>query len=137
MNRANMALSRSVLIALALYAVASFLHHVHNAAFLSAYPNLPQGLSTVGVYAAWALVTSVGISGYMLWRTGYRSLGLLVLGLYGMCGLDGLAHYFIAEFSAHTFSMHFTILFEVIAGIALIVVCARTAIKLPRFDVRV
>jgi hypothetical protein len=33
--------------------------------------------------------------------------------------------------------MHFTILFEVIAGIALIVVCARTAFKLPRFDVRV
>jgi hypothetical protein len=137
MNRANMALSRSVLVALALYAVASFLHHVHNAAFLSAYPNLPQGLSTLGVYAAWALVTSIGVAGYLLWRTGYQALGLLVLGVYGMCGLDGLAHYFIAEFSAHTASMHFTILFEVVAGLALIVVCARTARKLPRFDVRV
>ena len=137
MNRAHMGLSRSVLIALGLYAVASFLHHVHNAAFLSAYPNLPEGLSIIGVYAAWALVTSIGIAGYMLWRTGYHLLGLLLLGVLGMCGLDGLAHYFIAEFSAHTFSMHFTILFEVIAGVALIVVCARAAFKIPRFDVRV
>lgn len=137
MNRANMALSRSVLIALGAYVVASFLHHVHNAAFLSAYPNLPQGLSTLGVYAAWALVTSIGVAGYLLWRAGYQALGLLVLCVYGVCGLDGLAHYFIAEFSAHTLSMHFTILFEVVTGVALILVCARAAFKLPRFDVRV
>ena len=52
------------------YALASFAHHVHNAERLAAYPNLPPGLTRPVVYAAWAAVTLVGASGYLLYRGG-------------------------------------------------------------------
>ena len=137
MSRANLPLSRKVVIALLAYASASLFHHLHNAAFLPAYPNMPEGLSLLGGYAAWMVVTSIGVLGYVLWRTGYHRPALLAFSMYGACGLDGLAHYVVAEFSAHTFLMHVSILSEAFLGVALIVVCVRTALKLTRFKVRV
>lgn len=124
MSRTN----KGLFFALLAYASASLLHHVHNATFLAAYPNMPPGLSTLGVYAAWGAVTAVGVIGYTLVRMRYTGPGLLLLAVYGGCGLDGLAHYAVAEFSAHTALMHFSILSEVATGLVLIVLCIRTAL---------
>lgn len=126
--------SKGLLLALLAYASASLFHHIHNASFLSAYPNLPPGLSTLGVYAAWGAVTLVGVIGYALVRLRYDGPGLLLLAVYGGCGLDGLAHYLVAEFSAHTLTMHLSIWGEVLSGLVLIVICARIALRVRRAD---
>ena len=137
MRRADVSLSRRVVIALFAYALASLFHHVHNAVFLPAYPNMPEGLSVFGVYAAWLVVTSIGVLGYMLWRAGYRRPALLTLAVYGACGLDGLAHYVVAEFTAHTFLMHVSILTEAILGVVLILACVQAALRLSSHRARV
>jgi hypothetical protein len=112
------------LIFLLMYAAASFLHHVHNAEFLCEYPNMPAWLSPLQVYAAWAGVTSIGVTGYVLLRRGYRFAGLAVLGVYGAFGLDGLGHYTLAPLSVHTTAMNFTILLEVATGLLLLAAVA-------------
>lgn len=126
--------TKAVLFALVAYASASLFHHVHNATFLSVYPNMPQHLSMLGVYMAWAMVTAIGIVGYALLRLRYSGPGLLLLAIYGACGLDGLAHYFVAEFTAHSMLMHLSILAEVVTGLVLIGVCVRVAMSLRRSE---
>ena len=104
------------------YALASLAHHVHNAERLAAYPNLPPGLTRPVVYAAWAAVTLVGASGYLLYRGSHVRTGLALLGLYAVLGFYGLAHYAVAPVAAHSLAMNLTIGCEV-ATAALLVVC--------------
>jgi|ADGO01.1.fsa_nt_gi hypothetical protein len=132
MHRAKRLDTRLLTVVLVLYAFASLFHHVHNATFLTAYPNLPPSLSILNVYAAWAAVTTIGVVGYLLLRFRYVSAGLLAIAIYAACGLDGLAHYFVADFSEHSAGMHFTILAEVGTGIALICVVIATALQARR-----
>ncbi len=106
------------------YAAASLLHHVHNAAFIGDYPNMPAGLSPAGVYAAWLGVTAVGAGGYMLLRRGYRRAGLAALMVYAALGLDGLAHYVLAPLSAHALTMNVTIWLEVGTAVTLLAALA-------------
>jgi hypothetical protein len=113
---------RTLLLSLLAYAAASFFHHVHNAEFLSEYPNMPAWLSPGKVYVAWSIETLVGAVGYALLRAGYRYLGLALVGLYALTGFGGLDHYWVAPFTAHTMMMHLTILLEVAAAILLLVV---------------
>jgi hypothetical protein len=107
-----------------IYGLASFLHHIHNAVFLNDYPNMPAWLSTAGVYAAWLGVAAVGLSGYLLYRRGHQLVGLAVIAVYGALGLDGLAHYSRAPFSAHTFTMNLTIWLEVVTAVVLLIAVA-------------
>jgi hypothetical protein len=107
---------------LLLYAAASLLHFAHNAEYLGDYPNLPDWLTRGGVYLAWGAQTAVGLLGYLLYRRGWRLIGLILLGIYACFGFDGLLHYTRAPFDAHTTAMNFTILFEVLAA-ALLLVC--------------
>ena len=102
------------------YAASSLLHHVHNAEFLDAYPNMPAWLSRAGVYAAWCSVTVVGVSGLVLLWTRRPLLGLWALGSYGAFGLYGLAHYVVAPVSAHTAVANLSIWFEVVTALALL-----------------
>ena len=112
------------LIFLLAYATASLVHHVHNAEFLCEYPNMPAWLSPAKVYAAWAGVTSIGLTGYFLFRRGYRFAGLAALAVYGAFGLDGLGHYTLAPLSVHTMTMNVTILLEIGTGLLLLAAVA-------------
>lgn len=132
MSRAKQLDTRPLIGALLVYAFASLFHHVHNATFLTAYPNLPPSLSVLNVYAAWAAVTTIGVVGFVLLRFKYLAPGLLTIAIYGACGLDGLAHYIVADFSAHTPMMHASILMEVVSGILLICLAATTALQAKR-----
>lgn len=113
---------------LLLYAAASLLHFAHNAEYLGDYPNLPDWLTRSGVYLAWAAQTAVGLLGYVLYRFGWRLVGLILLGIYACFGFDGLLHYTRAPFDAHTPAMNFTILFEVLAAALLLVCVLRLAV---------
>ena len=118
----TVARSRWLLPALLAYAAASLFHHVHNATFLSAYPNLPAWLSPAGVYVAWAVVTAVGVLGYLLLRLRRPLTGLALLGVYALLGLTGLDHYARAPIAAHSPTMNLTIGCEVATAVVLLVV---------------
>ena len=106
-------------------AIASLLHHVHNAAFLEQYPNLPAWMSAPLVYAAWIGATAAGFSGYCALHAGYRITGLGLLALYGVYGLDALAHYALAPVSAHSAVMNASIGLEAATAAVLLALVLR------------
>ena len=117
---------RHVLVCLIwVYAVASLVHFTHNAEFLADYPNLPAFLSRLEIYAAWFVMTFVGVIGWLLISRGWLIAGLMALVAYAALGLDSLGHYAVAPFSAHTLSMNATILAEVVAAGLLLVEVSR------------
>jgi hypothetical protein len=124
--------ARWLLPALLAYAAASLFHHVHNATFLAAYPNLPAWLSPAQVYAAWAVVTAVGVLGYLLLRRRHELSGLAVLGLYAVLGLAGLDHYARAPVAAHSHTMNLSIGCEVTTAVLLLIVVAAELTALLR-----
>ena len=117
---------------LIIYAVASLIHFIHNAEFLDAYPGLPESWSRGGVYLAWIGMTSIGVLGWFLLKKGYRIAGLVVVAVYAVCGLDSLAHYIVAPFSAHTAAMNGTILLEVTAAGLLLTMTMWLLVRRPR-----
>ena len=106
--------------AVALYALASFVHFAHNAEFLGEYPNLPGSMTRMGVYAAWLALAAIGLCGWALYHSGWRRCGLTLLGVYAALGLAGLLHYSLAPMSAHDSMMNFTIGFEALAAVSLL-----------------
>lgn len=108
---------------LLLYCGASLLHFVHNAAYVAAYPNLPEWISPASIYFAWCAISAIGLCGYWLVHRGLDLPGLFLLAVYTILGFDGLLHYGRAPMSAHTLGMNLTIWAEVVtAALALGVV---------------
>ena len=95
---------------------ASLLHFVHNAEYLTDYPNLPVWLDRADVYLTWIGLAAVGAAGFALYRIGWRFAGLLLIGMYAVFGFDGLLHYTRAPIASHTAVMNFTIWLEVAAA---------------------
>jgi len=118
-----------LLIFLMIYCSASLLHFVHNAVFIDEYPNLPGWISAVGVYLTWFGITSIGIGGYFLIHRGKQLVGLVTCAIYGVLGLDGLAHYSLASISAHTFTMNLTIWLEAITAIIVLIAVTELMLK--------
>ena len=112
-----------------LFFSSSLAHHVHNAVFVHAYPNMPGWLTAGHVLGAWGAVTAVGVGGYLLLRRGLRLPGLATLALYAVLGLYGLAHYGVAPMSAHTLAMHLTIWAEVLTALLLLAVAAALVMR--------
>jgi hypothetical protein len=120
-----MAIGPILLWPLLLYTAASFWHFAHNALYVEAYPNLPASLSAVRVWLAWTALASLGLGGYVLVRSGRAWLGLSLIGLYGLLGFYGLAHYVLAPFGAHTLTMNLTIWGEAAAAAILVISTVR------------
>ena len=119
-----MALPRPLLALMALYCATSLAHFLHNARFLSDYPNMPAWLSPLQVMGAWLAVTAVGALGWLVTRTRWPLPGLLLVGAWAGLGFDGLAHYSLAPMSAHSLAMNLTIWSEVIAAALLLAIVA-------------
>jgi hypothetical protein len=117
--------------ALLVYCAASLVHFVHNAEFLHEYPNMPEWLTRLGVYAAWIAVTVVGVTGFAVYKLRARRTGLVLLALYAALGYAGLDHYVVAPASAHTFAMNATIAFEVVTATILLWIVARMLLVKP------
>ncbi|WP_129644318.1 hypothetical protein [Peristeroidobacter agariperforans] len=116
---------RLLFLLLACYAVASLVHFVHNAEFLRDYPGLPASWSRGGVYLAWIGMTALGSIGALLVYRGRESIGLMLLAVYAVLGLDSLGHYVVAPLSAHSSTMNTTILLEVGAAALVLLEVAR------------
>jgi hypothetical protein len=110
-----------------IYGSASLAHFVHNAIYLDSYPNMPAWLTPLGVMASWLVVAAIGVPGYWLFQRNSRALGLAVIAVYAGLGFAGLDHFVVAPVSAHTIAMRATILAELLAAVALLVVVARLA----------
>ena len=122
---------KTLLILLLIYGAASLIHFVHNAEFVSDYPNLPASWTRAGVYFAWIGLTIVGIVGWVLVNRGYYIVGLLILAIYAALGIDSLGHYILSPLSEHTVAMNSTILLEVVtAAFVLIEIMRQLAWKI-------
>jgi hypothetical protein len=110
-----------------LYAAASLLHFTHNAEYLAQYPNLPVSWTRADIYLAWCSVTGIGLLGFVLYRAGYRRIGLTVLAIYGGLGFAGLLHYSRAPMAHHSAAMNVTIWTEVAAAAVFLIDVARVA----------
>ncbi|HXY30508.1 MAG TPA: hypothetical protein VEI06_07340 [Gemmatimonadaceae bacterium] len=119
------------------YAAASLLHYAHNAAFLSAYPNLPHWLGRTQVWLAWVALTAVGACAVLLTRSRSQVGGLIMLAVYALFGFDGLGHYVAAPLSAHTLAMNLTICLEVVTAALLLAAVAREVRRQLRFAIDV
>jgi hypothetical protein len=117
---------------LAIYAAASLIHFVHNAEFVADYPNLPATWSRIDVYFAWMVLTTIGAAGWLLLSSGRKFVGLAVLAVYALLGMDSLGHYALAPMSRHTLAMNSTILFEVTAAALVLVEVTRQLVGLMR-----
>jgi hypothetical protein len=104
-----------------LYAAASLTHFAHNAQYLAAYPNLPPSWSRADVYAAWVVLTALGLFGYLLYRRGLMRAGLALIAIYGVFGFGGLLHYTRAPLGHHTAAMNVTIWGEALSAVLLLV----------------
>ena len=120
---------KTLLILLLIYGAASLVHFVHNAEFLTDYPNLPATWTRAGVYFAWIGLTLVGVTGWLLVARGYQLAGLLFLAVYAMLGLDSLGHYVLAPLSDHTLIMNSTILLEVTAAALVLIAVVRQMVR--------
>jgi hypothetical protein len=101
------------------FAVASLIHFIHNAEFIMEYPGLPKNWTTNGVYGAWLVMTFFGFTSWWVTRTKLKTLGLILVMLYAVCGLDSLGHYWVAPIYAHQTMMNVTILLEVFCALVL------------------
>jgi len=102
------------------YFLTSLGHFSHNAEFICEYPNLPAWLTRTQVYAVWAAITSVGVTGLLLMRKKFMATGLLLIAVYAAMGFDGLGHYALAPIELHPWLANVTILSEVVAAALLL-----------------
>lgn len=130
-TRTLMGEAMKLLVVLLVYGAASLLHHVHNAEYLHDYPNMPAWLSPAQVYGAWLATIAVGLVGYVLLRRG-RQLGWAFLALYGIAGLYGLVHYWLAPASSHTAMMNLTIWLEAATAILVLSAVLRASTREAR-----
>jgi hypothetical protein len=117
---------------LALYTLASLIHFIHNAEYLAYYPNMPAWITGPQVYATWAAIAMVGLTGWLVFRTRFKLPGLAMLAAYAALGFDGLAHYSLALCSQHSLAMNVTIWGEVISAALLLTVVGVRAVGLRR-----
>lgn len=104
----------------AAYFITSLGHFSHNAEFICEYPNLPAWLTPAQVYAVWAGITSVGVTGLLLMRKKYMATGLVLMAVYAAMGFDGVGHYALAPIELHPLIANVTILSEVAAAALLL-----------------
>ena len=115
---------RFLLALVAVYFTASLAHFGHNAQYIAFYPGMPVWLTPGKVWLFWFAVTGVGLTAWLLHRLRLRAPALLLLGVYGALGLDGLLHYSLGLCSQHTLVANLTIWAEATAGLALLLVSA-------------
>ena len=113
------------------YFLSSLAHFAHNAEYIASYPNLPGWLQREHVYGVWLAITAVGLASLVAARAGRPALSLLLLGVYGALGLDGLGHYALALCSQHTVIANLTVGAEAATGLALLLTASVLLVRRP------
>lgn len=132
MNESSRKTFDSIAILMLVYTAASLLHFVHNATYLRDYPNMPAGLTALGVYSVWFGIAAVGAVGYWVYRCVHRLAGLILIAVYAVLGFAGLDHYVVAPVSVHSTTMHLTIAIEVVCAAMLLIAAVLRVAKPER-----
>lgn len=117
-------MARPLLVLVAAYFLASLAHFGHNAQYIAFYPGMPAWLTPGKVWLFWFAVTGVGLAAFVMHRLDLRTPALLLLGVYGALGLDGLLHYRLGLCSQHTLAANLTIWAEAATGLLLLLTSA-------------
>jgi hypothetical protein len=108
--------------------VSTAIHYTDNAVNIEDYPQ-PGWLTETQIYVAWALLTSIGIAGYGLYRAGRYLPAHLLLTVYSYTGVSSLGHYLysgVAELSAR---QHFHIATDGLTGSAILAFVTWSALR--------
>lgn len=98
--------------------VTSILHYVDNVLFFDQYPE-PTWFNPSLVDILWFVMTPIGITGYICWQQGHRTLAFGLLYLYVAMGQLTLGHYFYAPIWNLTWKMNGLILLESLTALIL------------------
>ncbi len=110
---------RTLEVLLLAYLAASFLHSIQDAEYARAHP-LPGLESAFSVYITWVAISTIGLLGYLLYRSQLRWVGQALLGLYAAVGLDAASHYARAPIAAYSRAMNISIFVEVVMAFTLL-----------------
>ena len=101
----------------------SIVHYTDN---YLAFDRFPQGSSGPEVtddmiWIAWVVLTAFGVAGYVLYRRGQVRQGSMLLAVYSISGLVGLAHYTAPGMSELAWWRHANIWVDIVCGVAVLV----------------
>ena len=101
----------------------SIVHYTDN---YLAFDRFPQGSSGPEVtddmiWIAWVVLTAFGVAGYVLYRRGQVRRGSMLLAVYSISGLVGLAHYTAPGMSELAWWRHAHIWVDIVCGVAVLV----------------
>ena len=99
--------------------VATFIHFTDNYLYFERYPQ-PAWITRPGVYRSWIIWTVFAIAGYALYRNGRFWISHLCLTIYSFCGITSLGHYLYGSMFEFSPKMHFFILTDGAAGLAIL-----------------
>ncbi|WNZ26527.1 hypothetical protein HJG54_09805 [Leptolyngbya sp. NK1-12] len=117
----NSEIKRQLLLKLLLIAcvVSTAIHFTDNYLYIEQYPE-PDWITPSSVYVSWIIWTVIGIAGYWLYKNQRFWLSYVCLLFYSFCGLDSLGHYLYGAMSEFSLKMHFFIVTDGLAGLAIL-----------------
>jgi hypothetical protein len=101
----------------------SIVHYADNYLAFERFPQASTGPEVTDdmIWIAWVVLTAFGVAGYVLYRRGQVRRGSMLLAVYSISGLVGLAHYTAPGMSQLAWWRHLHIWVDVLCGIAVLV----------------
>lgn len=111
--------------------VLTTVHYTDNYLYFDEYPQ-PASLRRWQVWAAWLLLTAVGLAGYRLYAAGHEVPAYVCFVVYSYTGLSSLGHYFYGGLGDFSVKQHAGILLDGASGSAVIAFVVWSAVSLRR-----
>ena len=100
----------------------SIVHYTDNYLAFDRFPQASSGpeLTDNMIWIAWVVLTAFGVAGYVLYRRGQVRRGSMLLAVYSISGLVGLAHYTAPGMSELAWWRHAHIWIDIACGVAVL-----------------
>ena len=99
--------------------ISTAIHFTDNYLYIEQYPQ-PDSITPSSIYLSWIIWTAIAFIGYWLYRKERFWSAYLCLTIYSFCGLDSLGHYLYGTMSDFSLKMHFFIVTDGLAGLAVL-----------------
>lgn len=104
------------------------IHYTDNYIYVHEYPQ-PDWISHEVIYTVWALLTLLGLAGYLFYRDGRATAAGLYLLVYSYAGLSSLGHYFYGSLGDFSVKMHVLIWADGVTGLAVAIAAVRLLVR--------
>jgi hypothetical protein len=100
----------------------SIVHYTDNYFAFDRFPQASSGPEVTDdmIWIAWVVLTAFGAAGYVLYRRGQVRRGSMLLAVYSISGLVGLAHYTAPGMTELAWWRHAHIWGDIVCGVALL-----------------